>query len=84
MKRKPYPSDLTDEQWMILADLIPEAKPGGCPRKHDMREVLNGILYLLWTGCQVGGFAEGVSDFRPESTICRLRRRILPGAPMPR
>jgi putative transposase len=40
MNRKPYPSDLTDDQWAVLEDLIPPAKPGGCPRQHDMREVL--------------------------------------------
>jgi putative transposase len=51
MNRKPYPTDLTDEEWAILAPLIPPAKPGGRPREVDMREVLNGLLYLLRTGC---------------------------------
>src|SRR5262245_51646497 len=51
MKRKPYPSDLTDEQWAVLADLIPPAKPGGCPRQHDMREVLNALFYHNREGC---------------------------------
>jgi putative transposase len=51
MKRKPYPSDLTDEQWALLEPLIPPAKPGGCPRKHDMREILNTLFYLNREGC---------------------------------
>jgi putative transposase len=51
MKRKSYPSDLTDDQWALLKDLIPPAKPGGCPRKHDMREVLNALFYLNREGC---------------------------------
>jgi putative transposase len=51
MRRKPYPSDLTDAQWAILEPLIPPAKPGGAPRRVDMREVLNAILYVLHTGC---------------------------------
>lgn len=51
MKRKPYPSDLTDAQWEELAPLIPPAKPGGRPRTVDMREVINGILYVLRSGC---------------------------------
>ena len=51
MNRKPYPTDLTDEEWAILAPLIPPAKPGGRPREVDMREILNGLLYLLRTGC---------------------------------
>jgi putative transposase len=51
MKRKSYPSDLTDEQWTLLEPLIPAAKPGGCPRKHSMREVLNALFYLNREGC---------------------------------
>ncbi len=51
MERKAYPSDLTDAQWRLLASLIPEAKPGGRPRKYEMREVINGLLYLNREGC---------------------------------
>jgi putative transposase len=50
--RKPYPSDLTDDQWAILQPLIPVAKPGGRPRSADLREVLNTLLYLSRSGCQ--------------------------------
>ena len=49
--RKPYPSDLTDEQWAILEPLIPVNEVGR-PRTVDMREVLNAILYLNRSGCQ--------------------------------
>jgi putative transposase len=51
MNRKPYPSDLADEQWAVLEDWIPPAKPGGCPRKHKMREVLNALFYVNREGC---------------------------------
>jgi putative transposase len=51
MKRKAYPSDLTDGQWEELAPLIPAPKPGGRPRTADMREVMNAILYVLRSGC---------------------------------
>ncbi len=51
MNREPYPSDLTDAQWLELAPLIPLSKPGGRPRTVDMREVINGILYVLRSGC---------------------------------
>lgn len=51
MKRKPYPSDLTDAQWRELAPVLPAAKGGGRPRTVDLREVTNGILYVLRTGC---------------------------------
>jgi putative transposase len=46
-----YPSDLTDEQWELLSELIPSAKPGGRPRQVDMQAVVNAILYILCTGC---------------------------------
>ena len=53
-KRKAYPSDLTDAQWVILAPLIPAPRTtdGGRPRELDMREVLNTLLYLNRSGCQ--------------------------------
>ena len=49
--RKPYPSDLTDEQWAIIEPLIP-VNTAGRPREVDMREVLNAIFYLNRSGCQ--------------------------------
>src|ERR1022692_3609785 len=52
MERKPYPTDLTDEQWKLVAPYLPDAKPGGRPRKTDLREVLNALLYLVRSGCQ--------------------------------
>ena len=51
MERKPYPSDLNDAEWQIIKPLIPPAKPGGRPRRTDMREVLNGVFYELRSGC---------------------------------
>jgi putative transposase len=50
--RKPYPSDLSDDQWAILEPLIPPAKPGGAPRTVNMREVLNTLFYQSRAGCQ--------------------------------
>ena len=47
-----YPSDLTDAEWALVAPLIRPAKRGGRPRTADVREVLNAIFYVLWTGCQ--------------------------------
>ena len=66
MSRKPYPSDLTDAQWTRIAPLIPPAKPGGAPRRVDMREVLNGIFYVLATGCQWRALPK---DLPPRSTV---------------
>jgi transposase len=47
-----YPSDLTDAEWALVAPLIPPAKRGGNKRRVNLREVMNGILYVLSTGCQ--------------------------------
>ena len=49
--RKPYPSDLTDEQWAIIEPLIPVNRVGR-PRTNDIREVLNALFYLNRSGCQ--------------------------------
>jgi putative transposase len=49
--RLPYTTDLTDEEWQILKPLLPPEKSGGRPRKYAMREVLNGIQYILRGGC---------------------------------
>jgi len=47
-----YPSDLTDEEWAHIEPLIPPGKPGGGKWRVDIREVVNGVMYLLSTGCQ--------------------------------
>ena len=66
MKRNPYPSDLSDEQWKVLAPLLPAAKAGGRPRKADIREVVNGILYVLRNGCSWRALPH---DFPPWGTV---------------
>ena len=47
-----YPSDLTDAEWDCIEQLIPPAKRGGGKRTVAMREVVNGLMYVLSTGCQ--------------------------------
>jgi transposase len=64
--RKPYPTDMTDEQWSILEPLIPPAKPGGRPRKVDMREVLNTLFYHDRAG---GPWNMLPHDLLPKSTV---------------
>ena len=49
--RAAYPSDLSDGQWAFVEPLIPEPKTGGRPHTVDVREVVNGILYVLRTAC---------------------------------
>lgn len=47
-----YPSDLTDEEWAVAEPLIPPGKRGGGKRTVELREVMNGLMYILSTGCQ--------------------------------
>jgi transposase len=61
-----YPSDLTDDEWSQVAPLIPPAKRGGRRREVDVREVLNGIMYVLSTGCQ---WRYVPRDLPPRSTL---------------
>lgn len=52
MKRRSYPSDLTDAEWSIIEPLLPEPKNQGRKRETEIREVVNAILYMLSEGCQ--------------------------------
>ena len=61
-----YPSDLTDDEWAHVAPLIPPAKPGGNKRTVDIREVMNGVMYVLSTGCQWRALPK---DLPPKSTV---------------
>ena len=54
MRERAYPTDLTDEQWALMAPFFaPQATEGktGRPREYPIREIINGIFYVLRTGC---------------------------------
>ena len=61
-----YPSDLTDGEWALIGPLIPPAKRGGNKRTVDERSVVNGVMYILSTGCQ---WAQLPKDLPPRSTV---------------
>jgi transposase len=61
-----YPSDLTNEEWALVKPEIPRAKRGGNKRTVDVREVVNGLLYVLGTGCQWSAIPK---DLPPGSTV---------------
>ena len=51
MSRERYPSDLRDKEWEVLEPLLLAPKTTGRPIKYPRREVVNGIRYVLRTGC---------------------------------
>jgi putative transposase len=64
--RKSYRSDLTNEQWNQIKDLLPAGKSTGRPREVDLREVVNTIQYQARTGCQWDYLPH---DLLPKSTV---------------
>lgn len=63
---KDYPSNLTRDQYDLLSNLLPAAKPGGRPRSVDLWEIFNAILYLLVEG---GRWRALPGDFPPWQTV---------------
>src|SRR3954464_11092644 len=43
---------LSDDQYRLIEPFIPPPKPGGRPRTTDMRQMLDGLFYVVRTGCQ--------------------------------
>lgn len=70
--RKAYPSDLTDAEWAVLEPLMPPKYARGRPRDTSLREVVNGILYLLRTGCAWDYLPH---DFPPSDTVYGYMRQ---------
>jgi transposase len=69
-----YPSNLTDEEWTVIEPLIPPPRPGGGKRRTDMRAVVNGLMYILSTGCQ---WRVAIA---PERTLHNSTSQMRPGA----
>jgi transposase len=67
-----YPRDLTDAEWALVGPLIPPAKRGGNKRVVNEREIVNGLMYILSTGCQ---WAALPRDLPPRSKVNDYFRR---------
>ncbi len=72
MERESYSSDLTDLEWELIEPLIPPAKTGGHPRTVDIREILNGLFYVMRTGC---AWSMIPHDLPPYSTVYSYFRK---------
>jgi transposase len=68
MRTHHYPSDVTDAQWALIERQLAPARPGGRPRKTDLRDVVDAIFYILRSGCQ---WRYLPADFPPKSTVWR-------------
>lgn len=66
MKRRSYPSDITDSQWELIEPLLPKPKKRGRQRETNIKEVVNAIMYLLCEGCQWRALPHG---FPPWQTV---------------
>jgi putative transposase len=63
-----YASDMTDDEWNLVAEFMPEPRRLGRPRMADLRAVVQALLYILATGCQWRALPK---DFPPRSTVQR-------------
>ena len=68
-----YPSDLTNEEWAVLQPLLPVPQGRGRPREHHLREVMNGIRYVLRYGIPWDAMPKDL----PPSSICYDYWRLL-------
>jgi len=71
--RKPYPTDLSDAQWIRLRSYLPTLKAQGRPRIYSLRDVLDAIFYVLKSGCHWRLLPH---DFPPWSTVYYHFRRF--------
>lgn len=69
MGRKAYQSDVSDAEWQIIEPLLPKAQPVGRPREVDLREIINGIFYVLREGCTWRGLPH---DLPPQANSLQL------------
>ena len=71
--RKPYPTDLSDAEWIRLRSYLPTPKAQGRPRTHSLRDVFDAIFYVLKSGCHWRLLPH---DFPPWSTVYYHFRRF--------
>ena len=75
MTRATYFTDLSDKEWRLLEPLVPAAKSGGRPARHTRREIMNGILYVLRTGCQWRALPHDLPPWKTVYTYFRNWRK---------
>ena len=74
-----YPSDLTDAEWAEIKPLIPPARRGGNKRTVDIREVTNGLMFILGTGCQRRAIPRDLPHWRTIYDYMEIMSGFKPG-----
>lgn len=75
MKRKAYPSDLSDREWQLIEPLLPKPLRRGPKANVNLREVVNGIFYLLHEGCQWRSIPHDLPPWQTVSSYFRKWQR---------
>jgi transposase len=74
MERKPYPSDVSDDEWSFVAPYLILMKEDAPQREHDLREVFNGLRWIVRTGAQ---WRMMPHDLPPWAAVSQQRHRWL-------
>jgi transposase len=76
MTRKAYLSDISDAEWEIIKPLLPQAQHIGRPREVDLREIVNGIFYVLHEGCTWRGLPHDLPPWQTTYNYFRHWQRL--------
>ena len=82
--RRPYPSDLTDQEWALLEPLLASSEGRGRPPKWPAKRVADAVFYLLRSGCSWRMLPR---EYPPWQTVYYHLRQVedrRPAAPSPR
>jgi len=70
-----YQTDLTDAEWRVIAPHLPKPRATGRPREWPMREIINGIFYVMRAGPSVAAAAERLSPVGDDLPLVRRLAR---------
>jgi transposase len=73
--RKAYPSDISDVEWEVIEPLLPKPQPRGPKANVELREIVNGIFYLLHEGCQWRSLPHDLPPWQTVSSYFRKWQR---------
>ena len=75
----PYPSDLTQEQFERIAPLLEQTRKKTKPRKHDLHDVINGLMYVVKSGCQWRMLPQEYPNYRSVHAYFRIWSEVPKG-----